>query len=228
MAIKKKESKPSTNVLPGDLDTLVHRAFTEQFMSSKYDDLFKGSKAEVLQYIEKSDDIEITQGEGFKTEYGSIILSERKNISIDKDKLAELVSDGTISVEQLLACVSTFKNEDLEKTLSTGTFNDIATKSASQTFTFKATGDFKAQCELEFDGGPVVPAGETAKVREAAKQELKSIPSKPSPSRVKEIVKEAAQTLSASEKAKAAVAKAKSKGSATDDLDAILKPKKGK
>jgi hypothetical protein len=222
MAIKRKEDKPASNVLPGELDNMVHKAFTEQFLSSKYDDLFKDSKAEVLAYIEGSDDIEITQGEGFKTEYGSIILSERKNIAIDKSKLAGMIEAGELTVDQLLACVSTFKNEDLEKTLSSSKFAEISTKTATQTFTFKSTGDFKAQCETEFQPAP------TSKETKVAPTPKAPAPKPELPPKAKAVVKAAADSLSAAEKAKAAVAKAKTKSSPTDDLDAILKPKKGK
>jgi hypothetical protein len=221
MAIKKKTDKQSVE-LPAEFDSLVLKAFTEQFLSAKYDDLFKESKAEVLGYIEKSDDIEITEGEGFKTEYGSIILSSRSNYKYDKDKLAELVNDGTITVDQLLQCVSTFKAEELEKTLSTTVFNSVAEKSASQTFTFKATGDFKAKCEENFSES--APKPKAAPKKSAIAKEEKEI---------RKLEKEGLTTSDAQGvveakllKAKAAAAKAKAKSakskSADDDLDAIL------
>lgn len=212
MAIKKKTDKKESNVLPGELDNMVHKAFTQQFLSSKYETLFKDSKAEVLAYIEKSDDIEITQGEGFKTEYGSIILSSRTTVKIDKDKLAELVADGTISVEQLLGCVSTFKNEDLEKTLSSSVFDSLAEKTSSDTFTWKATGDFKSDCDAQFDKtGPDAMAELKTVVAPAPKAKAKV---EPTP----EVKK-----LSAADKAKAAKARMSKKVNADDDLDSILK-----
>lgn len=211
MAIKKREDKKTSNVLPGDLDNMVHKAFTEQFLSSKYEELFKDSKAEVLKYIESSDEIEITQGEGFKTEYGSIILSQRTTCKIDKDKLAQLVADGELTVDQLLACVSTFKNEDLEKTLSSSVFNDLAEKSSSDTFTWKATTDFKAECAAQFD-----------KTGAAAMIELKDIPA-PAPKAAPKIeAKPEAKKLSVADKAKAAKARVSTKAKPDDDLDAIL------
>lgn len=205
MAIKKKTDKQSVE-LPEAFDKLLLKGFTEQFLSAKYEEIFKETKAEVLDYIDKSEDVEITQGEGFKCEYGSIILSERSNYKYDKDKLAELVKDGTITVDQLLQCVSTFKAEELEKTLSTSVFKEVAEKSASQTFTFKATGDFKAKCEENFnESAPKAPAPKAA---------VKAAPKKEEPK------------VDAVAKAKAAAAKAKAKAgkskSADDDLDSIL------
>jgi len=220
MAIKKKEDKASTRVLPGDFDELLFKAFTEQFLSSKYDDLFKDTKADVLKYIEKTDEFEINEGEGFKTEYGSIILSSRRNISVDKSKLAKMVEDGALTVDQLLACVSTFKNEDLEKTVSTTKFQEISTVNTSQTFTFKGTTDFKASCDAQFSSAaPFV----------SVKAPSPKVSAPPAPAKAKAIVKEAAASLermSVADKAKASVSKKNQKASPDSDLDAILNSKK--
>lgn len=218
MAIKKKEDKASARVLPGDFDELLHKAFTEQFLSSKYEELFKDTKAEVLTYIKATDEFEVNEGEGFKTEYGSIILSKRKNISVDKSKLAQLVEDGVLTVDQLIGCVSTFKNEDLEKTISSLKFKDISTMNTSETFTFKGTTDFKASCDAQFSS-----AAPTATAKAPAKELA--------PAKAEVIVEEAAPSpkMSIAEKAKAAVSKKVQIANPDADLDAILNSKsKGK
>jgi hypothetical protein len=208
MAIKKKtDEKPDQ--LPPELERLLKRGFTEQFLRDKYDAIFKETKAETLGYIEGSEEVEITIGKSLKSPFGSIILSEPVRCSIDKDKVIEMIEAGIVSVAQVLSCVSTWKNDELEKTLSSSVFNEVATKTTSQTFTFKATPEFKEKCESEFSKKEVAPV---AVSKPAPKPAVEKPVSKPS---------DGARAAAQRAKAKLAASK-KSTASAEDDLDAIL------
>ena len=244
MAIKKKTDVKDVAALPAAFDQMLKIGFTQQFLSARYDDQFKDTKKEVLAYIAKSDEIEITQGEGFKCPYGSIILSERSSYDYDKENLAALVESGKLTVEQLLGCVSTFKAEDMIKTLSQKVFDTVATKKSTDTFTFKATSDFKAKCESEFahDGLDVTDErSESARMADEAGERhseaaaLAPMTADPKLSdtakkriNVDEFVDKTAKakTLAAKVSTKSAAGKLKkSLASVDDDIDAILKDK---
>lgn len=222
MAIRRTKEKESTN-LPDRLAKLLEKGFTEQFMSSKFEELFKETKKDVVGYLESNEDgFDADLGKGFKCEQGTVIYTSRTNVSVDKDKLVQLVEEGKLSVGQLIACISTFKNEDLEKSLSTPVFNEVAKKSSSESLTFRGSAEFKAEMEEKL-GAPVVPKAEPVPEKIVVKVDTKQ---------VKEAAKEnaAAKAKAAAEKskdalasAKAAAARAKAKTkSAEDDLDEIL------
>lgn len=202
MAIKKKEEKTPIQI-PENIDKLLLKGFTEQFLRDKYGDMFDDTKKEVLSLIKDSEELEITQGEGFKCNQGSIIISERTSYKYDKDAIAELVENGTVTVQQLLECVSTFKNEDLIKTLSQKVFDKLATKNVSETFTFKATPDFKQKCEDQFSDSEV----------EKKEVEPETKPEKP---------KKTEKVSKAKEVAANALAAKLNPKSIDDDIDAIL------
>jgi hypothetical protein len=220
VAIKKKTEPTAVPKLPAKIDDLLQKAFTEQFLCNKYEEMFKETKSDVLTEIESSTDIEITQGEGFKTPYGSIILSERTNYKYDKDKLAALVDSGALTVDQLLQCVSTFKAEDLQKTLSTAVFETVVTPSTTETFTFKATSDFKSKCEADFSGYAPAPTTVTkTEVKTEVKVEKKQTPM------LDAMKLEKAKRVAAKVNAKKLQNSLESMGveSVDDDIDAILK-----
>lgn len=147
MAIKAKSAKSDLTELPANIEDLIKKGFTEQQMSSYYEDEFKATKAEALNLIEKSSAITIEVGTALKTEFGSINLVERETKSIDKNKLIELYESGKISIVEVLSCVSTFKNDDLEKAMGSALFKTVATISVGQSFTWKISPDYKKECE---------------------------------------------------------------------------------
>lgn len=157
MAIKAKSAKSDVTQLPAEIEDLVKKGFTEQQMSSYYEDQFKATKTEALDLIKKSEDITIEVGTALKTDYGSINLVERETKVIDKDKLIALVDAGKISIVEVLSCVSTFKNEDLEKALGTSTFKTLATVNVGQSFTWKISPDYKSECESVISGAAPTP-----------------------------------------------------------------------
>lgn len=217
MAIREKKNQSEFTELPNELDQLVRKGFTEQFMSGKFEELFKETKAEVLALIEKSDEIELTKSTSLKTKYGSINLVEINKKTIDKDALFEHLQ--TLPKEKILAllanAVSTFNNDNLEKELSREVFEKIATVNSFDQFKFTATSDFKAQCEAEFAGTTPAP---TPKV--AAKEMKVKVDKK----QVEDAAKEnaAKKAKEAAAKAKALSSKKKPAKTADDDLDAIL------
>lgn len=206
MAIRRSKEKETIN-LPAKLESMLEKGFTEQFMASKFEELFKATKSDVKAYLEKNEDgFEVDLGKGFKCEQGTVIVTSRGNVQIDRDKLVELVESGKLSVGQLVACISTFKNEDLEKSLSTSVFDSIATRSNTESLTFRASAEYKAQMEEKMG----LPTSTPIKLEEDLKPEAKPEAAKPAP-----------KAALAAAKAAAAKAKAKTK-TAESDLDDIL------
>lgn len=200
MAIKKK-TVSTANELPENIDQLSLKAFTEQYLKTRYEECFKETKVELFAAIESSD-LELTIGESFKTKYGTILISETKRKKVDNDKLIDLINKGKISIEQVLACVSTFKNEELEKTLSTPIFEKVSTFEITQSTVMKSNAEFKAQCETQFNA-----------------IEIDAKPKSPPPPHPMAPV----EKVSSKDKLKKAMAKTKKvEVDADDELDSIL------
>jgi len=212
MAIKGKKDKAAPE-LPAELDDLCLRGFTFQQLCDAYEEKFKTVKGKVETYLKTTDDFEVTEGEGFKTPYGSIIYMGRSTNKYDNDAIIELIKSKKVSLEQVLSCVTGYKADELEKTLSSAVFETVCTKTETKSLTFRASSEFKekVRSELDAESPTIAPIVE-------ALDEVKPASAKP------------AKKESAADKAKAAKAalasKAAKKGakkSATDDLDAILK-----
>jgi len=202
MAIKKKEelSKPQ---IPAKLQALVTKAFGEQFLKTKFEDKFKETKGEIEGYLSSnSDGFDIEAGKSVKCDEGSFYYTETNRVSIDKDKLIDMVTAGEINIAQVLACVSTFKNEELEKAISSAKFKEIAKTTTSNSLTMKANAEFKAQMEADFEGEG----------------------SFKTPAPVVEVKKEEPKLLDTSKlKKKKPVAKKVESEDVDDDLDSILR-----
>jgi hypothetical protein len=163
MAIKKKEERSQFN-LPAKLQNLVTKAFGEQFLKDKFEKKFKDTKADMEAYLSSNEDgFDIEAGKSVKCEEGSFYYTERNTISVDKDALIDLVESGKISLAQVLACVSTFKNEELEKAISTSKFKEISSVKTSASLTLKANAEYKAKMEADFEGGFSTPIEEEKK-----------------------------------------------------------------
>lgn len=165
MAIKKKD-EVSAPQLPAKLSGLLTKAFGEQFLSDKFEKNFKATKVEIEDYL-KTGDFDIETGKAVKCEEGSFYYTERNTVTVDKDALIDLVESGKISLAQVLACVSTFKNEELEKAISTSKFKEISTVKTSASLTLKGNAEYKAKMEADFEGGFSAPI----EVKEDKKEE---------------------------------------------------------
>lgn len=204
MAIRRK-TEVEKSQLPPKLSDLLLKGFTEQFMKDKFEAMFKETKGKVVTYLEtNTDGFNADLGKGFKCDQGTVIYQSRSTYTYDIDKITDLVKSGKVSLDQVLACVSGFNAENLEKTLSTPTFNEVAEKKSTESLTFRGSSEFKAECEKEF-------VGPVASIKELEKELTVDVK--------KEL---SAAVPTAAEKAKAAKAKASSKKSAEDDIDAIL------
>lgn len=198
MAIKAKGTVAEIQ-LPEELNELLKKGFTEQQLKSHYEDMFKETKEIALKLVEASSEVTLEVGTALKSKFGSINIVETNRPSIDKDKLIELVESGKVSIVDVLQCVSTFKNDDLEKAISTKLFSEIATDNVGKSFTWKISPEFKRECEEIMGEGPLVIVEKAKPI--VAKAVVKPVVEKPK---------------TAKEKVQAASAKLKS-------LDDILK-----
>lgn len=225
MGIKdKKEEQADFVELPSELDALVRRGFTEQFMESKFKSLYGETRKEIKDYIENSDEVQITRSESLQTRYGRILIQVRSDLEVDRDALYEHLQ--TLSKDQILSILvganPSFKADNLEKALSTPIFKKVTKTTKKDVFTMTVNSDFKKKCEAEFNGEPIA----VAKVSEA------EIKVKVDKKQVEKAAKDnaASKAKEAAAKAKAAASKAKKRGggggsgpkSAADDLEAIL------
>lgn len=151
MAIKKK-GEVAAPQLPAKLGSLLTKAFGEQFLQKKFDDNFKETKGEIEAFL-VAEDFDITIGKSTTCPEGAFNYIERKTIAVDKDKLIDLITSKKVTLAQVLACVSTFKNEDLEKAISTPEFAKITSESTSKSLQLRANAAYKSKMEDEFAGG---------------------------------------------------------------------------
>jgi hypothetical protein len=210
MAIKKTK-EPSKPQLPPALDEMLLKGFTEQFMKDHYDKAFKETKEEVETYLEtNTDGFNIEKGVGFKSDYGSVTYTGRENLSVDKDKLLELIEKGELTVAQVFASISTWKKDALQGTLA-GHYADVVTINETEYLTFKASGEFKEKCasQMSMDG----PVGKEVT------EELKTIETHVDK---KVTVKKTEPVSKAALAKKALAAKKNKKVDADDDLASIL------
>jgi len=196
--------KKDSNSVPQKLDEILIRAFTDQALSSKYEDLFKADKGEIIAYLEKNDDgFEIDMGKGFKCDQGSVIYTSRANWKFDTDKILELVESGHVTLATILnAC--NFSAEKLKTAIGESKFSGLASQTSTEYLTLRASSEFKTKVEEQFN-----PSEASAPAAPKVAPKPKAEPKTDSKSK-----------LAA---AKLAVEKAKSKSkSADDDLADIL------
>ena len=207
MAIKSKETKIQVSI-PAQLDDLAQKGFTFQQLSSIYEEKFKETKGDLEDYLSKTKEIEVTDGKSIDTPYGKICYqgNARPSYEYNTDKLVALIERGDVTLDQILACVSSFKTEDLQKTIGKK-FDEVATlKPSKPSIRFTATPEFKSEMKEKF--------GETLDGVATIAKEVKTIESKKPDS---EKVKKAIAT------AKKLVKKAKKDVNA--ELEDILKEK---
>ena len=152
MAIKRKATT-ETQEFNDEFNSSVKKAFTMQQLESIYKEEFKGSKAELLKYLEENEDgVEITAGAGggIKHELGSISFQTRKTPVVDVDVLLEYVTAKKLTLETLLNICKP-KASDLEKILSKGDFAAcISETKETESLVLKATSSFKEEIRAEF------------------------------------------------------------------------------
>lgn len=171
MAIKGKKTEPEKSTLPARLDEMLLKGFSYQAICDQYETAFKSVKEDVKVYLESNDDgFDVDMGKGFKSDYGTVCMSERSNYSYDKDKLLELVENGTITVATLIELAS-FPAEKLKTALGEKNFNSLAVNKPTQTLTFKANSEFKESVQEKFKD--VLPKDEEEVVE--VKKEVKKV-----------------------------------------------------
>jgi len=210
MAIKK---KGEVTEIPDALDDLALKGFTFQQLEAGYKARFGEVKTEVEAYLKSTTEIEVTEGEGIKTPYGSINYSSgAERYEYDHDKILELVKKGKLTLEQVLLNVSSYKRDEFEKSISTAVFKTVATLNKSkESLTFKATPEFKEKIADELDkmDAPVAPAPAKPAAKKAAKSTI-----------VEDLADPKDKAIAA--KAKLAAKSAKKSKGASEDLDEIL------
>ena len=154
MAINRPTAKkrPVVN-LPPELDVLVTDGFALQQCRDIFGRDFKDVGEKIKEYLETNKDgFTIDMGVGFACEQGKVTYTERSNWKVDEAALEQALANGDITISQLLACVSTWKASDLEKTLGTTKFDTIAANNPTEYLTLRATNDYKAEAELMVRG----------------------------------------------------------------------------
>ncbi len=149
MAIKR--GTKSNQQLPEDLCDMAVEAFTNQQMSECFNDRFKGNKTEILDYLDKTDEITIDDdNKSVKfDDLGSITVASRNNYKYDVDAIYELIDSGRLNVHTLLQIVS-FNDKKMKDVLGDKAFNSVAKNNPTQYLTFKASGSFKESIRQNF------------------------------------------------------------------------------
>jgi len=209
MAIKPKEPKTASILtFPEPMESKVCGIFTMQQISSISKGLFDDGKKELETYLqENTDGIDIKTSEGVPTNYGLITYKSMSADKVDTDALVQLVKDGVITIESLVA-LATFSTTKLKESLPKSSLDKVIIPNDPKLYLeFRANSDFKAKCLDAFS--PLLEATVEQSVEAPAQAAPVVAPVE------KKHKKEAA------EKARAIVAKSK-KTSAHDELSKIL------
>ena len=190
MAIKKKDEIRQS--LPSQLQGFLTKAFGEQFLKTKFEDMFKATKSDIESYLKDNDDgFDIEAGKSVKSEEGMFYYTESDRYAIDKDALIEMIEAGEVTLAQVLTCVSTFKNDELEKAISSKNFAIISKKSVTKSLTLKANAEYKAKLEEDFNddsfGAAMKEIEEEPKLLDTSKLKKKKVEKKVSKKKVESV-----------------------------------------
>lgn len=228
MAIKRKKHEDVGPDLPADFLQLTKRAFTLQTIAGEYEEAFKSDKAEIAKYLEETDEIDVELSVGLKTPEGLVCMKKRDNYKIDTDALAEMIKDGTISLETILS-IATINPPKLKACLGEKKFNSIAEHSETEYLALTAAPEFKAQIAEGLDLSGLIASGAMIDTPAAPKTDVAAELAKApavKPSLSESIAKADAAAAKAKKftKAKPAskAAATKAPESAETDLDKIL------
>lgn len=212
MAIKRKDDQKKTQELPEKFSALCLKSFSLQAIAKRYEDQFKESKGELVEYLETNEDgMDVDLGKGIKCDQGMIIYTTRNNYKINTDLIIEMIKDGAVSLETILG-LATLNAEKLKVAIGETAFNVVATNAPTESLTLRASAEFKALCEDKFiqesKPAPKAIPAEPAKQEPAPKAKKKSEPKAVDDSKAKAL---------------AAAAKLKSKSKTPEqDLNDIL------
>lgn len=206
MAIKRGPKQTNVTQVPLELAELAESAFFAQQMKDCFGSLFDEDKAKIFKFLEHTD--EVTLDSNNKTldvpECGSITFATRRKTTIDKDKLVEMVESGRINIHTLVE-IATFSADKLKTVLGSEAKKVVTEEEPTEYLTLKATPDFKAKVQSEFDS--------------TFHRETKSEPKPPKKAPKKE---PKAKPKSSPKDSLAAIKAAKSEGNPDSDLADIL------
>lgn len=97
--IKTKKQQPA---LPIELDQMLDVAFHYAALAKEYETRSDEHRKQVQNWLENTDEMEVTQGEGIKHRYGSVIYQQRSNYRIDTDEIIAMFNRGEIAIETLV------------------------------------------------------------------------------------------------------------------------------
>ena len=144
------EDKKTAEVTP-QLSEILAKAFSAQFIQKKFEEKFKEAKTEIDDYVKNNTDgFFVTPGEATVCADGKFTFSERATIKVDTSALLKMINRKEITIAQVLECVSTFKNDELEKSISTKNFDKVHSKSVTSVMTMTANAEFKARMSADF------------------------------------------------------------------------------
>lgn len=148
MAIKRtKTPEAAKKSLPEKLALFCNKAFTFDAFAKFFEAQAKEGKDGIKAYLESNADgfeLDLTVAKSFDCEEGKVTFATRKRFDYDADKLIDLIKNGTVNIETVINCISTFKDKDLQTALGSK-FDLIATEGYTEFLQLKATEAFKAK-----------------------------------------------------------------------------------
>ena len=138
MAIKLTKT---AGAIPEALETLADRGLQNSILAKHFDEIAGSTRKLVMAYLAHNEDgFDLTE-KTIKTKNGALTFVERSSFSFDADAIEALITSGAVTLSTILQCVS-FKAENLKTALGSK-FNDVATKTESQTLAFKPNADYR-------------------------------------------------------------------------------------
>jgi len=147
MAIKRTKKTEEVQSLPKQLDELLESGFTASVLHKKFETIAKTHRGEIKEYFEdNADGYSIEVSKSVKTEYGSVILKQRANNSVDTEGLLKALEEGKVTPETLLS-IAKFGAEDLKKI---GLGSHVTELDPTEYIELRASADFKSEIDAKF------------------------------------------------------------------------------
>jgi len=131
--------------IPKKLAKYCHDAFRADVLAKYFEVKARNAKGKIKDYLNENKDgfkLDLDVSKSFHCDEGEVTLATRKNFEYDNDAILALIKDGTLSVESLIKCISSYKAESLQLMLG-DRFANVTTVSHTEFLQTKSGEAFK-------------------------------------------------------------------------------------
>lgn len=176
MAIIRSKTKSLAASIPAKLSSICASVFTADAMTKFYDSITKSGKKEILEYLEGNEDefeLDLSVAKSFDCDQGKVTFATRRGYDINIDQIIKLITNGSVTLETVLNCVSSFKDKDLSTALGSK-FSSVATEKQTEFLQLKANSEFKEKIACICENKPMSKHVANTEMREADSKDVKA------------------------------------------------------